>query len=66
MFHNISGVYLYAVVPGAFIALLAVLTKRSGETSDTSKSKTRNIALLFSLVSIPGVTVLSYALNSAT
>ena len=66
MFENMSGVYLYAVVPGAFIALLAVLTEHSSETSDTTKSKTRKIALFFSLALIPGVTVLSYALNLAT
>ncbi len=66
MFENISGVYLYAGVPGAFIVLLAVLTEHSGETSDTTKSKTRRLALLFSLTPILGVTALSYALNLAT
>ena len=66
MFGNISGVYLYALAPGTFIALLVVLTEPSGEASKPTMFRTMSMALLFSLTPIPLVTFLSYALDLAT
>ena len=56
MFGNISGVYLYALAPGTFIALLVVLTEPSGEASKPTMFRTMSMALLFSLTPIPLVT----------
>jgi len=66
MFENISGVYLYALTPGAFIASLAVLSRPGNQTRGFVRVKAWQAAMLSSLIPIPVVTVLSIALNYVT
>jgi hypothetical protein len=63
IFDNISGVYLYALAPGAFIALLAVLSHPGSRTPKVAQAKVYPVALLASLIPVPVVTALSFALN---
>lgn len=63
MFENISGVYLYALTPGAFIALLTVLSQPGNRTPNVARAKACQVALASSLIPIPVVTALSFALN---
>ncbi len=65
MFTNISGVYLYALAPGAFVAILAVLSRPGRRTADLARSSTWRTALLCSLIPIPFVTALAMMLNYA-
>ncbi len=65
MFTNVSGVYLYALAPGAFVAVLAVLSQPGRMTADLAQSNVSRTALLCSLIPIPVVTVLSIVLTLA-
>lgn len=66
LFENISGVYLYALVPGTFIAHLAILSQNGSRLPELPVSRAKWIAMLSSLLPVPVVTILSFALGYMT
>ena len=46
LFENISGVYLYGILPGAFIAYLVVFQERNAATSSNLPSRSSTITAL--------------------
>lgn len=66
LFANISGVYLYALAPGALISILAVLSDPGNRTRAAGRARVWQTAMVASLIPVPVVTVLSIALKLAT